>query len=230
MVNEWRGKRFCSKRQLQSLLGNLLYIHKCVKPSRVFLNRMLELLRANYEATSITLTQEFKRDLRWFERFLTAYNGTSFFDHKKVFDTVELDACLTGLGGTWGPCVYHMALPNHLTNLSIVHLEMVNILVAMRIFSTSWRRKHIQIKCDNEAVVQVLNNGKTKDPYLATVARNIWYESMSYVHLSGRDNKLADILSRWVGSQVQIQYVHDQIKNPVWMKVDHSMLELNYEI
>ena len=32
-VNEWLHKTSCTKRQLQSLLGYLLYVHKCVKPS-----------------------------------------------------------------------------------------------------------------------------------------------------------------------------------------------------
>ena len=41
MVNQWKGKKYCTKRELQSLLGTLLYIHKCVKPARCFLNRML---------------------------------------------------------------------------------------------------------------------------------------------------------------------------------------------
>ena len=41
MVQEWKDKKFCTKRQLQSLLGTLLYVHKCVKPARCFLNRML---------------------------------------------------------------------------------------------------------------------------------------------------------------------------------------------
>ena len=31
MVTEWLIKKTCTKRQLQSLLGLLLYIHKCVK-------------------------------------------------------------------------------------------------------------------------------------------------------------------------------------------------------
>ena len=70
MLAEWRQKSFCSKQQLQSLLGNLLYIHNCVKPARIFVNRMLELLRQNYEKNSITLTTSFRRDLRWFDRFL----------------------------------------------------------------------------------------------------------------------------------------------------------------
>ena len=68
-IKEWLQKHFCAKRQLQSLLGNLLYVHKCVKPGRYFLNRMLKLLRKNYDASSITLTPKFKRDLRWFDKF-----------------------------------------------------------------------------------------------------------------------------------------------------------------
>ena len=41
LIANWDHKNFCSKNQLQSLLGSLLYISKCVKYSRFFLNRML---------------------------------------------------------------------------------------------------------------------------------------------------------------------------------------------
>ena len=72
-IIDWQDKDRCSKHQLQSLLGQLLYIHKCVRPARIFLKRMLELLRHNYDATSIKLTQAFRRDLRWFARFLQMF-------------------------------------------------------------------------------------------------------------------------------------------------------------
>ena len=45
LCKKWTDKTYCSKKELQSLLGKLLYITKCVKSSRFFLNRMLELLR-----------------------------------------------------------------------------------------------------------------------------------------------------------------------------------------
>ena len=35
-VSEWLNKPSCTKHQLQSLLGRLLYVRKCVKPSRIF--------------------------------------------------------------------------------------------------------------------------------------------------------------------------------------------------
>ena len=64
MVDDWDNRRFCSVCQLQSLLGHLMYIQKCVRPSCFFVNRILELLRSNYDANSITLNHDFKRDIR----------------------------------------------------------------------------------------------------------------------------------------------------------------------
>ena len=63
-VKEWKTKVNWTKRELQSLLRQLLYIHKCVRPAHVFLNHMLDLLRRNYEKHVITLTQAFRCDLR----------------------------------------------------------------------------------------------------------------------------------------------------------------------
>ena len=164
------------------------------------------------------------------------YNGVTFFDHKKAFDVVELDACLVGVGGRWQDFVYHLKLVHHYKNLSIVHFEMINILVALRIFVRLWHRRHVLIKCDNDTVVQVLQTGKIRDPFLATVARNIWFESaigdvsLSHVHIRGKDNKVADTLSRWVGSQEQMACLLSEIKKPIWMDMIPKMLDLNYEI
>ena len=115
-VHHWLDKDVASKRQLQSILGFLLYVHKCVKPARVFLNRMLELLRAAQGRQKILLTPDFKRDLRWFAKFLPRYNGVSLYDHKSVDLTLELDACLTGFGGRCGRYVYHLPIERGFRN------------------------------------------------------------------------------------------------------------------
>ena len=70
MVKEWQGRKFCTKRQLQSLLGTLLYVHKCVKPARFFLNRMLETLRNASNPARVQLDSDFQKDLGWFDKFL----------------------------------------------------------------------------------------------------------------------------------------------------------------
>ena len=110
IVREWRGRKLCTKRQLQSLLGSLLYLHKCIKPARYFLNRMLGTLRNVVNPARVLLNDDFQRDLAWFDKFLPTYNGISMYVHKKSDSILELDACLTGLGGCWGQYVYHIPI------------------------------------------------------------------------------------------------------------------------
>ena len=173
----WTNTKSCSKRELQSLLGKLLYISKCVKSSRFFLNRMLELLRTSSKCSSILLTEEFHRDLSWFCKFVSKFNGSTFFVHKNVNHEIELDVCLEGLGARWGNKIYSIPLNIGHKNTTIVHLEMLNILVAIRTWGSAWTGTTIKIHCDNQAVVSVLNTGRTKDSILAAIIRNILMEA-----------------------------------------------------
>ena len=60
--NAWSDKGIVTKNELQSLLGLLLYITKCVRPARYFLNHMLQLLRDSHNDQNICLTAEFFKD------------------------------------------------------------------------------------------------------------------------------------------------------------------------
>ena len=202
LCSQWCFKQKCTKRELQSLLGSLLYVAKCVKYARFFLNRMLQLLRQNVNARSITVTEEFKRDLNWFLKFLNVYNGVSFFNYVPA-KTVHLDACPTGLGAIWADQVYAMALPQNWLTKNIAYTEMVNILVALKVWHRQWTGTRILIRCDNLAVVSVLTTGKTRDSTMAKYARNIflWLSAFNIdimvVHIAGKLNPVADLLSRW---------------------------------
>ena len=87
--------------------------------------------------------------------------------------------------------------------MNIAHLEILNILVALRVWHQFWASSKIAIACDNEAVVYVLNTGSTRDLTLAAIARNIQFEaSKSNIELqvqliAGKTNVIADLLSRW---------------------------------
>ena len=230
-VRDWLGKSIISK--LQSILGLLLYNHKCVKPARIFLNRMLELLRSSHATQRITLTSDFKRDLTWFATFLPKYNGVSLYDLRPIDIALHLDACLTGFGGRCGQFVYHLPITRGFRNWTTVHLEMVNMLLAMRLFANIWAAKKIQINWDNQAVVTVLMTGKTHDAFLAACTSNIWYVTaihdmgVQYKHVNGVNNQVADILSRWQGSPAQVEFLYAQAPNPQWLNVSVDLLELD---
>ena len=100
---------------------------------------------------------------------------------------------------------------SHIADYSIVYLEMVNIVVAWKVWGPMWRDARIQIHCDNLAVVQVLTSGGSRDPILSSCARNIWLLSALYnitvqfSHIAGVHNTVADLLSRWTNSRQDVK-------------------------
>ena len=44
-LQEWANKQTASKKMLQSLIGKLQFIAKCIPPGRIFIARMLDNLR-----------------------------------------------------------------------------------------------------------------------------------------------------------------------------------------
>ena len=87
-------------------------------------------------------------------------------------------------------------------DLKIVHLEMLNIVIALRTWGSLWCHSAISIHCDNLGVVFVVKTGKTRDPFLALCIRNIWLLQAHYdidlqiFHIPGCYNIIADSLSR----------------------------------
>jgi hypothetical protein len=52
LVQSWLRKKKASLKELQSLLGKLHFISSCVRPGRVFVNRLLSWLRAAFPENS----------------------------------------------------------------------------------------------------------------------------------------------------------------------------------
>ena len=199
---QWEEKVHCRKCQLQSLLVSLLYISKCIRSSRFFLNRLLGVLRSmeDKKKQSLIIT-EARRDINWFLKFISLYNGVTFFNHKLIDYSIELDASLQGMGARWGSEVYALTIPLGYLDLQIVHLEMLNILAALRVWQKAWSNRKVAIACDNLVVVQVLNSGKTRDQTLEAIAWNIQFQiatinvELKVSHIPGKINTVADLLS-----------------------------------
>ena len=51
---------------------------------------------------------------------------------------------------------------------------MFNIVVALKVWANLWQDKKVEMKCDNLEVVEVINFGKTMDPFLVLCAKNAW--------------------------------------------------------
>ena len=117
---------------------------------------------------------------------------------------IFVDACLEGAGAKFNTQVYAEKFPSlgqH--KLGIVELEMLNVIVAIRVWARKCRNRNVIIHSDNFAVVHILNYYKTKNLYLGACMRNLWMVvarhniTLSAIHIPGKCNVIADILSRW---------------------------------
>ena len=80
---------------------------------------------------------------------------------------------------------------------------MFAIIICLKLWDKSFKGKKIQMYCDNQAICQVVNSGKSKCPILQDCLREIAFLAASYefqvrmIHLSSESNRIADHLSRW---------------------------------
>ena len=94
-------------------------------------------------------------------------------------------------------------------NYNIAHLDMINVVVALNVWSSSLANEYIQILCDNIAVVEELNYDRARDPALATCAHNIWLLAAIFKinlvlsHFERADNR-ANLFPNYIKPQIML--------------------------
>jgi hypothetical protein len=226
-----------SKHQLQSILGLLMYLHKAIKPTRLFVNRIIALLRIAPHNGLIHVGQEFKRDLEWFCRFAQVYNGITRFDKNIIFIDYEVytDASLSGIGARFENKVY--AYPIEGRGENIAYWEALNVLVALRTWADKFMHKTVRVWCDNSAAVSIFQTSKGSDKILQAIARNIWLLSAIWdinlvcEHIPGEQNHVADLLSRWRSHRNPVAKLYELLNGqPEWYTVQPNNLLLDWLI
>ena len=233
----WSSKKCAKKFQLQSLLGQLLYIARCVKPARIFLGRMLNLLRQNHSSEKIKLNGDFFRDLAWFRTYMNDFNGVILLYSPLPAWHVFTDASLKGAGALFNRFIYAERFPPYLIGeVGIVELEMLNVIVAVRVWAQDWSNKNLMVHSDNFAVVDIINNNKTRNDFLAACMRNLWLTlarfniSIQAVHIPGKLNRVADTLSRWYESPPS-EYIKNVFNSKyIWTQVPIEHFYLDWYI
>ena len=218
-IRTWLRRTTITKKELQSLLGKLFWVAKCVKYARVFMGRLLSQLRdmANIKDTKkVKLQEESIKDIRWWGEYLEHYNGVNLIVND---DTIQLsyqqlledphgicagDATPTG-GGAWhGREYWSEELPAHLKDPRIpIHLkEFWIIIISAKLWGDTWTGRCIVIYCDNDSVCDTIKNKKPRDPALLSLLREFLFivvtkKFFPVVRKIGTvENKVADYISR----------------------------------
>ena len=158
LLSHWLTKKSATKSQLQSLVGKLSSVSKCVRQSRLFLARILAMLRTvKRNHHHVKLSKEFFQDIHWWLRFIHVYNGVSIIPTSAwsspdaVFAT---DACLSGCGGLTCHQFFHIEFPREVKDkFPSIHefeLRAVHLSSAANRLADLLSRWHLNLKFQEE--------------------------------------------------------------------------------
>ena len=200
-------KRSLTKKELQSLVGLLQFATKVIRPGRPFLRRLYSMQQiGNSPSHHIRLNTPARADILWWHLFMDRWNGISILwdlQQHSVDLSVYSDA-----SGSWGcgafgaPNWLSLKWCSRLQPLPIATKELIPVILAAAIWGRYWKGKIVLFRVDNMAVVEAINATFCKDQHLMHLIRllvffaayhNFWFQA---AHIAGKDNKLADALSR----------------------------------
>ena len=98
-VNTWLTRKFCTRRDLESLIGTLQHACKVIKPGQSFLRKAIALLSVTEHCHyHIRLHTDFRSDMMRWKVFASHWNGTAVLVRSGSPDvTITSDT-----SGTWG--------------------------------------------------------------------------------------------------------------------------------
>jgi hypothetical protein len=178
-------------------------------------------------------------DIRWWNELFPLYNGVRFFDDTaRPLIHLFADASVLGMGAfhldhvaslscDWHSEVHSLPSSNAFavplppqdsdTTFDINIFEITAVLYAVRLWGDGWRRKKVIVHTDNTTTQLGMKKGSLQSPRQNEPLRELLLRAaqldiaLHAIHLPGKENELADALSRDLVHEVANWCPHWQI-------------------
>ena len=170
----------------------------------------------------VRLNREARADLEWWFQFGQEWNGTAMIWH---VDRARPEVVLTSdTSGSWGCSAWWESRWFQLqwqglgetANYGITAKELLPIVVAVACWGKEWQGNVVVARCDNMAVVAIVNSGSSREAEAMHLRRCLalleakWAIQLWAEHVRGVENEVADWLSR--NKLDQVLCVHPQMR------------------
>ncbi|OCT70392.1 hypothetical protein XELAEV_18037310mg [Xenopus laevis] len=211
VVNIMLTKKVLLK-ELQSLLGMLVFASRLMPMGRIFSKRLSALtIGLKSPNCHVKLTKEVKEDLIVWQQFLQTYNGRSLWQQEfavasdlQIFtDAAGSEGFRAYWAGHWCVGSWPETWKEIGLTKNLVLLELFPVVVTIVVWGKYFVGKRLLFNCDNMGVVLSVNNLSSKSAEVVRLLRhlvlcclvnNIWVRAK---HILGTRNEIADALSRF---------------------------------
>ena len=173
-------------KQMQSIIGKIVHISKCIIPSRIFTSRILAAQRSQVNGM-IKITHQVRQDFLWFLRFAKNWNGCAKMNNRKYLRTIYTHCAMPFIMASDGQSFFICNTQRTFTNINYFQASVLNIAIAIDIFSQqSDTDGQTQVITTSKKTAIAYNVGNTRNPSMDHVVREKWYQYA----LSNRDYKI----------------------------------------
>ena len=203
----WRARKKCKKRELLSLIGLLSHACKVVRSGRSFHRRLIDLSTIpKHLEHYVRLNVEARSDIEWWVQYSQIWNGVSMMHLPS--ETSPAAVLTSDASGNWGCGAFAgsdwfmLPWPDSIASYHITVKELIPIVIAGAIWGPLWQSSTVLAKCDNMAVVNIINHGSSKNQDAMHLVRCLTFISAKFdfdmvaTHNKGAHNIRADALSR----------------------------------
>lgn len=217
----WRWLEYCTRQELESLMGKLQFCGNCVRPGCLFISRMLSELKGMKPGRRYSISASIKMDAKWWWNFLPHFKASYLIWPQQFLvpdQLVASDASLRSAGAVCGTEYYHVDFPDWLlqSSISIADLELVAVILCFKRWTSQLSGKKVVVNCDNQVVVSAINNGQVYSKFLQEgLCELVFLCCCNAIEIQARyirsvDNRLPDFLSWWnLGSKYRWAFVRD---------------------
>ena len=223
-----------SKKQLQSLAGKLNFCASVVYGGRVYSRRIIDTLNAlKADNHKVKLNDDIRADISWWQSFMATFNGRSMLLDKQAITSVFTDSCKSAAGGVYDGDWFYFNWDVDWPQISNMHInvkEVMAVYLAVYRWAPLWRNKRIFIQSDNKATVAAIRRGTSRNPFLMSCLRSLFWRSAQYnFHLTARyirgvSNTVADAASRVHEPNMLAQVLFYTIPSPLQFHMTQNSL------
>ena len=208
-LSEWDSRKKCTKRQLLSIIGKLMFVSRVVRTGRAFVGRLIELSKkTKYLHYFIYLNKEARGDLRWWQKCIASHNGVRMFDLDWTSSmTLHLwsDASDVAAAATYGDewfYVTYSGSASWMLQMTICWRELYALVKAICTWGHNLQNKQLCLHVDNMGVVYSVNKLYSRSPPIMSLIRSLcllvelYHIDIYAEYISTTDNVAADALSR----------------------------------
>ena len=172
-INKILKKDSATKKQMQSLIGKLFFIARCIQPVKALASSTLRQMRKTKPPERVKISPEMRRDIAWTKQFMQTWNGTTIMHDKNRIKEIYVETQAQKCFCIDGKYYYTIELPNMATSQTEL-VQVLNVWLAMAVFALKYKGAVLKIITNSMKLPQIISNSNRRDPQLDEAVKEIW--------------------------------------------------------